>query len=55
MWNQKQAAILQFAPGTRVAIPQFDEIDRPVIFRAPSAGLNFSHILIHLHEGSRAD
>jgi hypothetical protein len=43
-------AILHFAPRTCVTIPEFDEIDGAVEFRAPAQGLNFAHALIHLNE-----
>src|SRR5580700_10437480 len=50
MRDHQQLAFLQLAPGARIAVAQFDEINWAIILRTPSARLNLRYPLVHLYE-----
>jgi hypothetical protein len=48
--NQGDVRPTHFAPGTRVAIPQFNELNRPVEFGAPFSCSDAIRVAIDLYE-----
>ncbi len=53
MRHQQQFPILNLAPRASISIPQFDEVNRPVVFRAPRHSLKFAQFRIDLHKRAR--
>src|SRR5256885_8981828 len=46
--------LVQLAPGARVAVAQFHEINGPIKFSAPSERLDFANTRINLHKRAGA-
>src|SRR5256885_10079102 len=46
--------LVQLAPGARVAVAQFHEINGPIKFSAPSERLDFANTRVNLHKRAGA-
>jgi hypothetical protein len=53
--EEQEVALLQFAPGTSIAIAEFHKINRAIELSAPTERLNFAHALINLHKRTRPE